>query len=497
MESARHSEPLSWLKDCVNLVTFQLSHSRCEVSHAELLGEALKKCRSIRKIVLNGTQFKLGDLKAAVVPALQECPLLQSLKLTSWKTLGLFRTITLSTNAPILAGLVRLDLSNTNLGAAILALALCTNLQVLEVAEMENRKCKFSEVFQGLPTSLRRLNVRNNSIKPEDLSEGQGLCTLRRCTALTDLDISHNPFGLHFLTTRILSPTLKKVAFDSISDQHLADDMHHLTSWMQTTSHLQSLCLGNNKVGDAACVELAKGLSSLQALQTLGVEGLGLTGNGLQILLESLHNPHLLTSLRVSKNRLERRGADELGKLLSCCSRLQLLDLAATEIDDGALLEGSLAAGLSACTSLTWLDLQENKVTSAAFGQLLESIEQCGSQLVFLELSGNCVGGTGARQLVEQLHCGNLRTLKIARMGFGDALTQEAATGGGLNQLLQRHCLLQHLDLEHNEMTDHEALIRCFEASEHPLDVRLQGNQFSSSGLFQISERRGPRLLDL
>lgn len=146
-------------------------------------------------------------------------------------------------------------------------------------------------------------------------------------------------------------------------------------------SHLTSLDLSDNSIGDKGFTAIAQSLSGNYNLQRLDVGGNAITDDGasaLAKLLERLSHrsptEKQLKHLGLQRNKIRAKGASEIANALSLGCGVQVLDLRANFIkDEGA---NALAEAVKAKkNSVTRIDVDGSHVSAGALAKLDEALK--------------------------------------------------------------------------------------------------------------------------
>jgi uncharacterized protein (TIGR02996 family) len=253
--------------------------------------------------------------------------------------------------APLLARVEELDLSEFALGTAVLAR---------------------SSHLAG----LRRLRVTGAGLVGPGLDEAPWLEQLTALALVGGSDYGIDPGLAREARARLLSsPRLKRLARLELSSSRIGLSGARFLASSTTLPALTSLDLRNNRLGDEGLAELAP------LLQRLG-------------------------SLRVSYNCISAAGIRRLAQVSA--SRLHTLDLSWNALGDAGA--EALAAWPGAAT-LTGLDLCYAELGDAAAEALARSPYL--RSLTVLNLGSNHIGPRGARALAESPYLGSLTALNL------------------------------------------------------------------------------------
>ena len=268
-----------------------------------------------------------------------------------------------------------LDLRNNNIPQEAcdeLALAIKSNKH-LETLRLDNNDLHSSPniILSSLTTitTLTVLALDNNEITQE---AGEALASIiLRNTGLEELYLNSNSLGIG---------TLK-----------LAKALQHITT-------LQILGLGNNKISQEACDEIALAIKSNKHLKKLG-----LNHNNLQFsanaILNSLTAITTLTTLILDNNKIPQEADEPLASVIMHNTGLKELCLNDNNLGMGTL---KIAKALQQITTLRILHLSNNSIPQEACDELALAIKS-NKQLEELKLSVNNISLFSANTILYPL----------------------------------------------------------------------------------------------
>jgi len=137
---------------------------------------------------------------------------------------------------------------------------------------------------------------------------------------------------------------------------------------------LKSVCVGSSSFGDDGLAALSPGLALNGSLRRLDLENKGVSGKGVQTLIDTLGESHSMSELReLSLARNEAVGNDGARALASAVASsanplrfLEVISLRSTGLTDRSLVPGSLALPIS--SALRTLDLRKNNFSHPETG---------------------------------------------------------------------------------------------------------------------------------
>jgi hypothetical protein len=190
----------------------------------------------------------------------------------------------------------------------------------------------------------------------------------------------------------LTSATIPSFAFYHLMG-HVKSLRKELWSHLPATQ-VHTLDLGNNKIGDAGAIELAKALSATR-VHTLNLRGNQIGATGAIELVKALSDTQVHT-LNLSYNQIGAAGALELAKALPR-AQVHTVVLAYNQI--GATGARELAKALPK-TQVHTLDLEANQIGAVGASELAKALPA--TQMHTLNLAYNQIGKTTQQLLVEQ-----------------------------------------------------------------------------------------------
>mmetsp|Transcript_4272 Transcript_4272/g.12217 ORF Transcript_4272/g.12217 Transcript_4272/m.12217 type:complete len:691 (+) Transcript_4272:5563-7635(+) len=339
------------------------------------------------------------------------------------------------------ATLLRLDLSNNNIGAESCdaLIVKLKGLNVLEHLDLSGNSlggdgCRVvMEALVSLP-HLVALDLSNNNIEAKGCSV---ICAaLKALSFLSRLNLSNNGIGTKgcdSLRTALSDiPGLEHLdlSYNGIGVQGFAVLKEVLSGLLA----LKSLVLSNNDAGDEGVRLVSDALVRLSALQRIDIRTNRIGAQGWQFLSDALLK---LESLE------EVNGWDRYAGL----RRGGISELAA----GGMLAKHGVGVGLvvqlleKSCATLTYLDLSNNGVgeeSSESLGNALRRL----TLLSHLDLSGNSLRGAGCQNVMEALESlPYFVSLDLSNNGAGDEGARSSSDA------LARLSALQRIDLRATE----------------------------------------------
>eukprot|EP00039_Didymoeca_costata_P012839 m.186842 g.186842 ORF g.186842 m.186842 type:complete len:921 (+) comp15598_c0_seq10:228-2990(+) len=210
---------------------------------------------------------------------------------------------------------------------------------------------------------------------------------------------------------------------------------------------LTALRLASNSIGDAGASTLGDAVRGEHCiLETLSLKLNKIADRGLKAFAQGLKANYSLSEIDLSNNAFGDKGAEELGLALRVNSTLTVLSLATNKIGDAGATD--LAMGLKLNTTLQEIDLSANLISDAGASLFGLRVFNSESALTAINLGGNKIGDTGAKDLGAGLKQNkNLRVLDLSGNIIGDS---------GAKHLIQatKCCsMLASLNLQKNALT--------------------------------------------
>ncbi len=481
----RKSPNLNFYPHCTS---FNLVNCGIEDDMISSLAEALKKCNSVEKLVLDFNRIS-GEGATALVP------IISNLKHLSMKCNFIDDRGAKSLASGLLQGntdLVHLDLECNSFGDEG-AIAIASAVRHLDISlYLWNAKiteegatsvlgyvsstnvhspqmCDFRGIDTDDPESYSRalecctshtrikysVNSRPSSKCEERLKSFKNLRELQLICEISDEE------NKHFYRNTL-------VAFESVEGfvnlqeltiigsgysflRHWSEIAVVLATSLKSCTNLQTLEISNNSIGSEGTVALADGLKSCTNLQTLNISKNSIGSEGAVALADDLKSCINLQTLGISLNGIGSEGAVALADGLKSCTNLQTLNINYNSI--GSVGAVALADGLKSCTNLQTLNISLNSIGSEGAVALADGIKSC-TNLQTLNISYNSVGSEGAVALADNLKsCTNLQTLDISYNLIGSE--GAVALAGGLKSCTN----LQTLNISKNSIGSQGAVV--------------------------------------
>eukprot|EP00597_Dinobryon_sp_UTEXLB2267_P012041 CAMPEP_0170107348 /NCGR_PEP_ID=MMETSP0020_2-20130122/5922_1 /TAXON_ID=98059 /ORGANISM="Dinobryon sp., Strain UTEXLB2267" /LENGTH=1638 /DNA_ID=CAMNT_0010331861 /DNA_START=21 /DNA_END=4934 /DNA_ORIENTATION=+ len=233
-------------------------------------------------------------------------------------------------------------------------------------------------------TSLLTINISGNRLNDRTLAAI--LQAIYQHTNCTSFDLSDNTMGPNSMEALLSCIENNRVVFLNLNKCCLEDDdIGSLLSSLSTSTTLESLLLGNNKIG--------KQEQELQAI--LSAEKM----IGLRAINNFLKINKSITYLDLSNTYI--RNIPSLPQFIEQLAKhdsLKTLDLSGNNIgdSDSQLIFHALLSN----TTLTQLDMSTNGILSKAAITLSYTIRQHNSTLRYVNLKNNSIGPTGCLSLI-------------------------------------------------------------------------------------------------
>ncbi len=422
----RKSSNLNFYPHCT---FFNLVNCGIEDDMITTLTEALKKCNSVEKLVLDFNRIS-GEGATALVP------IISNLKHLSMKCNFIDDRGAKSLASGLLGNtdLVHLDLECNSFGDEG-AIAIASSVRHLDIS-LYLWNAKITELgatsVLGYVSSTNVHSPQICDFREVDTDDPESYCrALECCTSRTQMNyfIQSRPTSKceeklrRFTNLKRLQVMLKEV-FSSQEIEYMHRNVQ-VFEGMKLFINLQTLTIYSNYARHKTSrywhadiiVALANCLRSCTNLQTLNISVKNLNLRGAEALADGLKFCTDLQTLNIGENSMGSEGAEALACSLKSCTNLQTLNFCWNSIgSEGTVL---LADGLKFCTLLQTLNINWNEIGSEGAIALAGCLKSC-TNLQILDISRNRIGSEGTVALADGLKsCTNLQTLDIAENIIG------------------------------------------------------------------------------
>ena len=385
---SRSSESILWMQSVgTKTLLAEFSQSGCVLTHlnlcdvligdegAQALAEFLETNRTLTHVnIHHAVIFDSGA--TALGKALQLNSTLTHLSLPNNGISGVGAKA-LATSLKSNSVLMFLDLSKNRFGGDSVAIALSKAVKSNCALQCLNLSLMYGSFFKDSPVEyFRILDERSQMIGP---SGGSALARALRfnCT-LTYLDLSRN----------------------NINNSGAAA----LGEALLTNQTLTELYLMDNNIGKVGVVALGKALESNRTLTHLNLEENRSIGNsGAAAIAKALrsNNSCGLTRLDLSGCKISFSGASHIAHALqtNCC--LTHLGWSCNEVKSSGA--SAFAKALHSNRALTHLYLRSNGISDSGATELAQALQFQNSTLVYLDLTGNNLIGSGGIESLAQV----------------------------------------------------------------------------------------------
>ncbi len=317
------------------------------------------------------------------------------------------------------------------------ALECCTSHTRIKYSINSRPGSKCEEKLRSF-TNLRELQLVCADGRCADVNEEKmKILYLNTLEAFKNLNKLVNLQALTFSTGFLLCRCTNFSESEQVLGTSLADGLKSCTN-------LQTLNISRNNIGSKCAVALADGLKSCTNLQTLNISLNSVGSEGAVALADGLKSCTNLQTLNIRGNSVGSEGAVALADGLKSWTNLQTLDLYNNSIgSEGAV---ALADGLKSCTYLQTLDIYHNSIGSEGAVALADGLKSC-TNLQTLDICHNSIGSEGAVALADGLKSWtNLQTLDICHNSIGSEGAVALADG------LKSCTNLQNLNISGNNI---------------------------------------------
>ena len=433
---------LNSLTIITTLTVLSLSNNQITQEADEALGSVIMHNTGLEELHLNGNSLGVGTLKVA--KALQH--------ITTLKKLGLGNNKIPQEACDELAlaiksnkHLKKLWLNDNNLHSSanviLNSLTIITTLTVLSLSKNqiteEAGEALASVIMHN--TGLEELHLDGNSLGVGTLKVAKAL---QHITTLKKLGLGNNKIPQEACDELALAiKSNKHLEILGLNDNSLLSSANIILNSLTAITTLTFLNLGNNQITPEADEALGSVI-----MHNTGLEELHLNGNSLGVgtlkVAKALQHITTLKKLGLGNNKIPQEACDELALAIKSNKHLEILGL-----NDNSLLSSAniILNSLTAITTLTFLNLGNNQITQEA-DEALGSVIMHNTGLEELYLDGNSLG-VGTLKVAKALQ--HITTLK--KLGLGNnKIPQEACDELALPIKSNKH--LEILGLNDNSL---------------------------------------------
>ncbi|XP_072893431.1 NACHT, LRR and PYD domains-containing protein 3-like isoform X1 [Hemitrygon akajei] len=310
------------------------------------------------------------------------------------------------------------------------------------------------------------------------------------CDTIKHLDLQ----GCHIQCEGIqrLGPGLHKCQELRLGENKLGDSGVKLVSAALRYPECKIQKLGLGKVGltDSGAEDLASALSTNPSLTELNLNDNKLGDSGVKLVSAALRNPECkIQKLGLGKVGLADSGAEDLASALSTNSSLMELDLSNNKLGDSGVKLVSAALRNPEC-KIQKLWLRKVGLTDSG-AKALASALSTNSSLTVLNLNENKLGDSGVKLVSAALRNAECKIQKLELRNVG--LTDSGAAV--LFSALSTKPSLTELDLGSNSLTDLSLPALHLITLPHLSlqQISLDGNRFSRTGKKELRSLQEPR----
>ena len=259
---------------------------------------------------------------------------------------------------------------------------------------------KLASVVLQAATTLKaydKINLAHNDMSQESLSEVVDVLVSPHSADTKELNLSGNLiFG-------------KRGEVPEFSSK--------LVEYIASTTHLRSLVLAECLIGNGEIEELVKGLERNRSIVNLDLSRNSIDGRGADALGRMLESPIMIEKLNLAWNRIGRfggiHGAERICDAITVTNALSWLDLSCNHLDDTCAKH--LSSSLATDTTLKYLNIANNSIGSKGARQISLGLS-LNKTLRFLVMDGNPVrlaGGIAIRRVLRDRDT-DLPSLKLS-----------------------------------------------------------------------------------
>ena len=409
---------LNPLTTIATLTVLSLSNNQITEEADEALASVIMHNTGLEELYLYGNSLGIGTLKVA--KALQH--------ITALKKLGLGNNNIPQEVCDELALAIKsnkhlesLGLNdNSLLSSANIILNSLTTITTLTFLNLDNNQIT-QEADEALAsvimhnTGLEELYLYDNSLGVGTLKVAKAL---QHITTLKKLDLGNNKIPQEACDELALAINSNKhLEILGLNDNSLLSSANIILNSLTTITTLTFLNLDNNQIPQEADEALASVI-----MHNTGLEELHLNGNSLGVgtlkVAKALQHITTLKKLGLGNNNIPQEACDELALAIKPNKHLKILWL-----NDNSLLSSVniILNSLTAITTLTFLNLDNNQITEEA-DEALASVIMHNTGLEELYLNGNSLG-VGTLKVAKALQ--HITTLTKLDLG-NNKIPQEA-----------------------------------------------------------------------
>ncbi len=299
----------------------------------------------------------------------------------------------------------------------------------------------FGTLFSSIAPTLERLEVRYLDLG--QCWDERLVRALRECTALTNLRLFRCGMNRSMLFDAMRAVSAQVETVDLSDNQLRGKDVAELVMELRRAPRLRDVSLNKKRDVDEARGEWLVGLP-WGRLRTLEIAMFGLRELGVATMADGMKTALQLEALVLSDNEISP-GNDGLGKLVSRCPRLRLLDISWNRlgIHAAAALGNALShcagtlselniigcrlgpAGLAAlfgppllgtrAGAMTTLRMDRNEARNQGINAVADYLLGSGARLEELSVGGNNIDKMGTKKLAQSLsNAKSLRSLDMS-----------------------------------------------------------------------------------
>ena len=445
------------LKNCRNMLNFNISFNSIGIDGANTLASALKEYHDLHSLDISYNNI-YNDGAKVIAYAIRNCGNLQTLDIShnmiDWdgaKALALIlerydlHSLDVSYN----------DISKDGAQALAHAIKNCSNLHTLDVSYNmigKDGAIAFADAIKHC-SNLRTLELNHNDIGHDGIKaiagaighcsnlHSLGICDIGfpKSHGCTDnyLNVPQNSMIDHHLgapleRNRSLQSSDIEILFQALSvairhnstlykldiaqNNIRGSGMKVLADAIKHCSRLHTLKLGHNNIGPVGAKALAGAIKCCSNLHTIDV-GYNVLGNdGVKVLANVLKHRSYLHTLIVSCNNVTADGIQTLAGTIKCHSELQVLDISSNIHSSD--MNVVLADAIKYCSNLHTLIINNNRLTGSDINIIAKALTKC-SNLRVLDISFNDIGDDGAQGLTDIMKCRKLQSLNISHTKIG------------------------------------------------------------------------------
>ena len=278
---------------------------------------------------------------------------------------------------------------------------------------------------------LEELYLRNNDHRTGMLEVAK---SLQNITSLKILNLGNNKMS-NEACIEIANACKLNINFEKLwlHNNNLKSSAIAIIQSLSTISTLKFLNINNNQITEEAGEALASVILHNMELEELHLSGNNL-GEGMLIVAKALQQISSLKSLDLGYNNISKEVSDELALAIKANEQLKKIGLYSTNLKSSSVV---ILQSLSNISTLKYLNINNNQITEEA-GEALASVIMCNTGLQELYLRNNNLG-KGMLKVAKALqHITSLKLLNLGDNCISNEVSKELAVALKSSQNLEK-----------------------------------------------------------